>query len=54
VRFCLFGFLTFQKKNNDSAPIFGVADLGVVGDVNAIIPKLIDEIARVKATKMVQ
>jgi len=41
-------------NKNESAPVFGVADLGVVGDVNAIIPKLIDEIARVKETKMVQ
>ncbi len=24
------------------APIFGIADLGIVGDVNKVIPKLID------------
>jgi len=41
-------------NKNESAPIFGVADLGVVGDVNAIVPKLIDEIARVKESKSVQ
>lgn len=41
-------------NKNDSAPIFGVADLGIVGDVKVIIPKLIDEINRVKEAKMVQ
>ena len=36
---------------NDTAPIFDVADLGIVGDVKAIIPKLTDAIAKRKAEK---
>ncbi|MBP2025666.1 electron transfer flavoprotein subunit alpha/FixB family protein [Peptoniphilus stercorisuis] len=38
------------NKNADS-PIFEVADLGVVGDVNAIVPKLAAAIEREKAIK---
>ena len=39
---------------NDTAPIFDVADLGIVGDVKAIIPKLTDAIAKRKAEKAAQ
>lgn len=36
-------------NKNDTAPIFGVADLGVVGDVGAILPKLKEAIIKAKA-----
>ncbi|MEA4973863.1 MAG: electron transfer flavoprotein subunit alpha/FixB family protein [Candidatus Metalachnospira sp.] len=39
---------------NDTAPIFDVADLGIVGDVKAIIPKLTEAIAKRKAEKAAQ
>lgn len=38
-------------NNNDTAPIFDVADLGIVGDVKAIVPKLTEAIAKRKAEK---
>ena len=38
-------------NKNDTAAIFEVADLGIVGDVKVIIPKLIDAVARYKADK---
>lgn len=41
-------------NKDDSAPIFDIADLGVVGDVNAIVPKLTEAIAKYKAAKAVQ
>ena len=37
------------KKKNPKAPIFALADLGVVGDLHAVLPQLVDEIARRKA-----
>lgn len=36
-------------NKNDTAPIFGVADLGVVGDVSVILPKLKEAITNAKA-----
>ncbi|RDU23092.1 electron transfer flavoprotein subunit alpha/FixB family protein [Anaerosacchariphilus polymeriproducens] len=36
-------------NKDENAPIFGVADLGIVGDINTILPKLTDEINRIKA-----
>jgi electron transfer flavoprotein alpha subunit len=33
-----------------AAPIFAVADLGVVGDVHEVVPELLAEISRRKAT----
>ena len=36
-------------NKNETAPIFGVADLGIVGDVNAILPKLADAVKKAKA-----
>ena len=46
--------LIIAINNNDSAPIFDVADLGIVGDVNAIVPKLTDAINKYKAEKNAQ
>ncbi|RZU53981.1 electron transfer flavoprotein alpha subunit [Krasilnikovia cinnamomea] len=36
---------------NPAAPIFDLADLGVVGDVHRVVPELLAEIARRKATR---
>ena len=38
-------------NKEDSAPIFDVANLGIVGDVNAILPKLAEAINKYKAAK---
>jgi len=37
-------------NKNDTAPIFDVADLGIVGDVKVIIPKLTEAIKKYKTT----
>ena len=35
--------------NTDAdAPIFDVADYGIVGDINEVLPQLTDEIRRIK------
>ncbi|NLD18708.1 MAG: electron transfer flavoprotein subunit alpha/FixB family protein, partial [Clostridiales bacterium] len=36
-------------NKNDTAAIFDVSDLGVVGDVRVIIPKLVDALKKYKA-----
>lgn len=41
-------------NKNDTAPIFDLADLGIVGDVKVIIPKLTEAIAKLKAEKNAQ
>ena len=38
------------NKNSD-APIFEYSDVGIVGDVNKVIPALIDELKRAKAER---
>ena len=38
-------------NKNDTAAIFDVADLGIVGDVKVIIPKLIDALTKYKAAQ---
>lgn len=35
-------------NKDEDAPIFDVADVGIVGDANAVIPVLIDEIEKIK------
>ena len=39
-------------NKDDHAAIFSVSDLGVVGDVKVILPKLVEAIKKVKAEKM--
>lgn len=39
-------------NKNESAPIFGAADLGIVGDVREIVPRLARAIQEAKAAKM--
>lgn len=43
--------LIIAVNKNESAPIFDVADLGIVGDLNKVLPKLIEEYKKVKAQK---
>lgn len=43
--------LIIAVNKNETAPIFGVADLGIVGDINTVLPKVIEEYKRVKELK---
>ena len=43
--------LVISINKNDTAPIFEVSDLGIVGDVKQILPKLADAIIKYKASK---
>jgi len=43
--------LIIAINKNNTAPIFDVADLGIVGDLNVIIPKLTEKIKKIKASK---
>ena len=44
------GYIIAINKE-ETAPIFDIADLGIVGDVHAILPKLADAINKFKANK---
>ena len=41
--------LVIAINKNDTAPIFGVSDLGIVGDLHVIVPKLTEAIKKAKA-----
>ena len=43
--------LIIAINKSDSAPIFDVADLGIVGDLNKVLPKLIEQYKKAKAAK---
>ena len=43
--------LIIAINKNESAPIFEVADLGIVGDLKQILPKLADDVRKYKAAK---
>jgi electron transfer flavoprotein alpha subunit len=43
--------LVISINKNDTAPIFEVSDLGIVGDVKVILPKLADAIRKYKTAK---
>ena len=43
--------LIIAINTSDSAPIFDVADLGIVGDLNKVLPKLIEQYKKAKAAK---
>ena len=43
--------LIIAINKNESAPIFEEADLGIVGDLKQILPKLADAVRKYKAAK---
>ena len=43
--------LIIAINKNEGAPIFDVADLGIVGDINAVVPKLTEALKREKKLK---
>ncbi|GHV60371.1 electron transfer flavoprotein subunit alpha [Spirochaetia bacterium] len=44
--------LIIAVNKNETAPIFDVADLGIVGDLKAIVPKLTDAVNKYKAAAL--
>ena len=38
-----------QHDIDDDAPIFAIADFGVVGDLHTVLPALVDEVGKRRA-----
>lgn len=43
--------LIVAVNKDEEAPIFEIADFGIVGDIFAILPEVIEEIKRVQAER---
>ena len=38
-----------ERELDDDAPIFAIADFGVVGDLHTVLPALVDEVGKRRA-----